>query len=478
MTTVVDQRSTSGDGTASRQRFLDRYKDYAKEAVDRAISNGNVTDIGKGGVDVTVPKGGINEPFIHHGRGGINERVHPGNKEFQAGDSVPRPNGGQGGGGKKGSPDGDGEDDFVFHLSEEEFLNYLFNDLELPNLTKKTAESVEQMQMKYAGLASSGPYNKLDFVRSKKKKLGRIFAANAPFDKEIVELLGEEKSILKTYDPTNAVRTTPESTEWQPRKVKIKNLESDIAVLKSSFTSAVSGQDNTRIAEIDQTVEALKKKKRLVPDWNESTDLRFRHHEPKPMPNTKAVMFCLMDVSASMGEEEKTNAKIFYFLQYHFLKRHYESTDVVFIRHHTTAEEVNEQDFFYKKETGGTIVSSALEKMSEIIKKRYPTNEWNIYGSQVSDGDNWSDDDCNKCAKILKEDLLPQSQAFFYMEIAARPQDLWKTYKKVSEEFSDRFWIGRVQERKQIFPLFREFYKKRDNFGQSQGYKAAAFEAA
>lgn len=477
MTTVVDQRSTSGDGTASRQRFLDRYKDYAKEAVDRAISDGNVTDIGKGGVDVTVPKGGINEPFIHHGRGGINERVHPGNKEFQAGDAVPRPKGGQGSGGKKGSQDGEGDDDFVFHLSEEEFLEYLFNDLELPNLTKKTAESVEQMQMKYAGLASSGPFNKLDLVRSKKKKLGRIFAAQSPFDKAIVELLGEEKSILTSYD-ANAAQPIATKEEWSPRKTKIKNLETDISGLKERFTAALTPRDTHRVVEIDQTVADLKGKKRLIPDWNESTDLRFRHHEPKPMPNTKAVMFCLMDVSASMGEEEKTNAKIFYFLQYRFLKRHYESTDVVFIRHHTTAEEVNEQDFFYKKETGGTIVSTALEKMSEIIKKRYPTNEWNIYGSQVSDGDNWSEDDSKKCAKIMTDDLLPQSQAFFYMEIADRPQDLWRSYKKVSEQFSDRFWIGRVQERKQIFPLFREFYKKRENFGQTPSQKAAALEAA
>jgi hypothetical protein len=120
-------------------------------------------------------------------------------------------------------------------------------------------------------------------------------------------------------------------------------------------------------------------------------DLRFRNYAKQAIPTSKAVMFCLMDVSGSMDQATKEVAKRFYILLYLFLTRTYKTIDVVYIRHHTQAKEVDEQEFFYSQETGGTIASSALELMAKIIKDRYNAREWNIYGAQASDGDNWAE---------------------------------------------------------------------------------------
>jgi hypothetical protein len=137
-----------------------------------------------------------------------------------------------------------------------------------------------------------------------------------------------------------------------------------------------------------------------------------------------------MDVSGSMDQATKDMAKRFYLLLYMFLKRHYERTEVVFIRHHTTAREVDEHDFFYSRETGGTVVSSALKLMKEIIDDRYSPDAWNIYAAQASDGDNWNDDS-PLCGKLLSESLLPLVQYYAYIEITQRShQALWREYER------------------------------------------------
>ena len=116
--------------------------------------------------------------------------------------------------------------------------------------------------------------------------------------------------------------------------------------------------------------------------------MRYRRFEPQPKPVAQAVMFCLMDVSGSMTEHMKDLAKRFFALLYLFLKRRYKHVDIVFIRHTHEAREVDEETFFYSPETGGTVVSTALEEMARIVDDRYPPDDWNIYAAQASDGDN------------------------------------------------------------------------------------------
>src|SRR5690606_30204263 len=145
------------------------------------------------------------------------------------------------------------------------------------------------------------------------------------------------------------------------------------------------------IQAIEEEIERLSARINHVP-FLDTFDLKYNLLVKHPNPSSKAVMFCLMDVSGSMTQSTKDIAKRFFILLYLFLKRSYDKIEVVFIRHHTSAKEVDEEEFFYSRETGGTIVSSALTLMQEIMAERYPVNEWNIYAAQASDGDNWNDD--------------------------------------------------------------------------------------
>ena len=458
MTVVNDTRSDKPvDNAGSRRKFMDRYRGNIRKAVERAIENTDIENIGSEGIDVVIPKRDISEPSIGHGRGGVTDRVLPGNKEYSAGDRLNRPQGGGGGGGGKAGNSGEGEDDFIYSMSAEEVENFIFQDLELPNMTKRAVTESKQTKPKRSGHSASGAEQDRDFVRSKKEKLKRMVASVGPMNKEILVLLQEKHDILATV--TGPVQ--PEAKKgWVPRKVQIRDLVASIERLMDQNWALLDDAAKERLDDIDDEIGGVEKRKRLVPVFNQSTDSRYRNRVQKPLPISKAVMFCLMDVSGSMTQETKNDAKLFYSLLYRFLKRNYEQTEVVFIRHHTSAKEVDEQTFFYDRETGGTIASSALVTMQEIMQERYPESEWNIYGAQASDGDNW-DDDNQKCDKLMHE-ILPKCQGYFYTEITkGQPQGLWKTYQKISGEFPDRFWMANIKERRQVATVFRDFFKKR-----------------
>jgi uncharacterized sporulation protein YeaH/YhbH (DUF444 family) len=147
-------------------------------------------------------------------------------------------------------------------------------------------------------------------------------------------------------------------------------------------------------------------------------------------------MFCVMDVSGSMDRARKDLAKRFFTLLYLFLKRNYEKIEVVFIRHHTVAKEVDEQEFFYSRETGGTVVSSALQLMGEIMAERYPMSSWNLYVAQASDGDNWHHDS-PACRISCCKRIMPFVRYYAYIEITPdRHQSLWEAYEEVRETSS------------------------------------------
>lgn len=459
MTVVNDTRGDSTvDNTGSRRKFMDRYRGQIRKAVERAIENTDIESIGSEGIDVIIPKRDLNEPSIHHGQGGVNDRVLPGNKEFDAGDRLPRPRGGGGGGNGNGAGNGgNGEDDFIYQMSAEEVENFIFQDLELPNMTKRALTESKQTKPKRSGHASSGKEQDRDFVRSKKEKLKRMVASIGPMNEKILILLQEKRDILLQA----AGPVQPEAPRgWEPRKVKIRNVMEQIDTLLDTNWELLSDEAKQRMDDIDDEIEALEKRKTMVPVFNETTDSRYRNRVQKPIPISKAVMFCLMDVSGSMDQETKNNAKLFYSLLYRFLRRHYEHTEVVFIRHHTEADEVDEQTFFYDRTSGGTIVSTALEKMQEVMAERYPETEWNIYGAQASDGDNWESDN-PKCDTLLRG-ILPKVQGYFYTEITrGAQQNLWRTYEKIAAQFEDRFWMANIKARREVATVFREFFKKR-----------------
>jgi uncharacterized sporulation protein YeaH/YhbH (DUF444 family) len=165
-----------------------------------------------------------------------------------------------------------------------------------------------------------------------------------------------------------------------------------------------------------------------------------------------------MDVSGSMDEARKDTAKRFFILLYLFLKRYYERTDVIFIRHHTQAAEVSEEEFFQSTETGGTVVSSALLLMHQIIAARYSSSDWNIYGAQASDGDNWHHDSA-KCRELLATKLLPHTRYFAYVQVAEEDQNLWEEYSQLAQTHAN-FAMRKIGEPSEIYPVFRELFKK------------------
>ncbi|EII7297449.1 YeaH/YhbH family protein [Vibrio cholerae] len=420
MAQFIDRRlNGKNKSTVNRQRFLRRYKEQIKESVADAVNRRSITNT-ESGEDVSIPTRDIKEPMFHQGKGGVRERVHPGNDQFIRGDKIDRPKGGQGSGGSgesEASADGEGSDDFVFQISKDEYLDILFEDLALPNLKKNQVNKITEWKTHRAGFQTSGVPSNISVVRSLQQSLARRTAMTAG-KRRLMSELEEELERIQRSEP-------PQIME----EMRIK-----------------------------QEIEELRNKIDSVP-FIDTFDLRFKNYEKRPIPSCQAVMFCLMDVSGSMDQATKDIAKRFYVLLYLFLTRTYENVEVVFIRHHTQAKEVNEHDFFYSQETGGTIVSSALKLMHEIIEARYPLGEWNIYGAQASDGDNWADDS-PRCKELLSNKLLPYCQYYAYIEITRRShQTLWHEYEKLQASF-DNFAMKNIRSVEDIFPVFRELFQK------------------
>ncbi|MEK6169165.1 YeaH/YhbH family protein [Vibrio cholerae] len=420
MAQFIDRRlNGKNKSTVNRQRFLRRYKEQIKESVADAVNRRSITNT-ESGEDVSIPTRDIKEPMFHQGKGGVRERVHPGNDQFIRGDKIDRPKGGQGSGGSgegEASADGEGSDDFVFQISKDEYLDILFEDLALPNLKKNQVNKITEWKTHRAGFQTSGVPSNISVVRSLQQSLARRTAMTAG-KRRLMSELEEELERIQRSEP-------PQIME----EMRIK-----------------------------QEIEELRNKIDSVP-FIDTFDLRFKNYEKRPIPSSQAVMFCLMDVSGSMDQATKDIAKRFYVLLYLFLTRTYENVEVVFIRHHTQAKEVNEHDFFYSQETCGTIVSSALKLMHEIIEARYPLGEWNIYGAQASDGDNWADDS-PRCKELLSNKLLPYCQYYAYIEITRRShQTLWHEYEKLQASF-DNFAMKNIRSVEDIFPVFRELFQK------------------
>jgi hypothetical protein len=217
--------------------------------------------------------------------------------------------------------------------------------------------------------------------------------------------------------------------------------------------------DTSALKELHLHIDYLKKKIQTVP-FIDTIDLRYNYRIRVPSPSTQAVMFCIMDVSGSMDESKKDIAKRFFILLYMFLTKNYEKIELVFIRHHTSAKEVNEEEFFYSRETGGTVVSSALELLNTVIEARYPPEAWNIYVAQASDGGNWNADS-PYCQELLQDKIMPLLQYFAYIEIMPRHhQSLWEVYQLIKEQYPN-FAMENIDTVADIYPVFHELFKRK-----------------
>lgn len=429
----VDRRLNPKDkNLGNRQRFIRRARAQIKKSIQDTVRGRKIADV-EGGEQVSIPTKGITEPRLRNSpTGGHRERVFNGNKEFVTGDRLKKPNAGAGGRGRKASESGEGQDEFQFALSREEFLDLFFEDLELPDLVKKDLKEIRSFKLERAGYTTAGSPVRLAVKRTMSNSLGRRVSLRRPRESDVEDV-----------------------------RERIREAEAD-------YEHRAGGDEGRNLALLREEEEQLLRRRSSVA-FIDPIDVRFRNYTQRPTPNTKAVMFCLMDVSGSMGEREKDLAKRFFILLHLFLKRRYEKIDVVFIRHTHEAQVVDEDTFFYSRESGGTIVSSALKEMKTQIQENYSPTEWNIYAAQASDGENFSGDS-DKCAALLKETLMPVCQYYAYVEILDEREielfgesqtgaALWRCYRTVAEEW-ENFAMKRIARPSDIYPVFRELFAR------------------
>jgi uncharacterized protein len=422
---IIDRRlNPGGKSLANRQRFIRRAKSLIRKAVHESTASRSIKDADEAG-EVSLPAQGVHEATFRRGQsGGTRDYLLPGNKEYVRGDTIPRPPSGAGGSGSEGSPDGDGQDDFRFALSRDEFVDLFLEDLELPDLAKRRVVDTEALSWSRAGYSVTGSPANLAVMRTVRNSLSRRIALKRPSSDELARLREE------------------------------------IAAL---------AEDDPRRAELEQELERKLRRSGLIP-YIDPIDVRYRRFESHPKPVAQAVMFCLMDVSGSMTEHMKDLAKRFYVLLYIFLRRKYKRVEVVFIRHTHQAQEVDEDTFFHSPETGGTVVSTALEEMRRVMAERYSPDSWNIYAAQASDGDNTASDN-DRTANLLTQSILPYCQYYAYLEVGRdsehfppgfirRDSDLWQTYTEICRTGAPMA-MRKVSHRRDIYPVFRELFARK-----------------
>ncbi len=424
---IIDRRrDASGKSLGNRQRFIRRARALVRHAVREASKGRKITDAGRGG-EITVPSDGVREPNLRRSsRGGRREYLLPGNKSYIEGDSIERPP--QGGGSGGASADGGGEDEFRFVLSDDEFIDLFLEDLELPDLAKRQVMGEQQDQPRRAGFRSSGPPSMLSVSRTMRNSLSRRIALR------------------------------------RPKPADIAALEQELAELEKV------GADADEIGRLRAELERQAKRSLAIP-FIDPVDVRYRRYEQEPKPVAQAVMFCLMDVSGSMDEHLKDLAKRFFSLLYLFLSRRYQYVDVVFIRHTHEAKEVDEETFFNSRETGGTVVSTALEEMIQVIADRFPPHSWNIYAAQASDGDNLPIDN-EKTVTLLRTSILPLCQYYAYIEVGREPEErrrsaeppstLWRAYDLIQSPQLPMA-MRKVRDRRDIYPVFRDLFERKSS---------------
>ncbi|MBC2580370.1 sporulation protein YhbH [Clostridium sp. DJ247] len=265
------------------------------------------------------------------------------------------------GAGNKGAGNDEGEDIYETEITIEDIMEYIFQDLNLPNLTKK----------KFSEILSDGSKKKCGYQKS-----------------GIPPRLAKKRTVIE----------------------KMKR--------KQGMKKAIKEEDSRKGINEDILNQFEVENNELIGRFPfKEDDLRYYRVKPVKKREYNAVVLCIMDTSASMDQNKKYLARSFFFMLYQFVKMKYSSVEVVFIAHSTAAKIVTEQEFFHKVESGGTYISSGYSKALDIIKERYNPATWNIYAFHVSDGDNWSED--NDRAVKAANSLCDACNLFGYAEIMA-----------------------------------------------------------
>ena len=368
MSTFREHKTIADRAASDRSRHRKKVEKAIKESIKDVVAEESI--IGQSGKKkVRIPIKGIKEHQFVYGNNEKNKRVGSAQgKDVKQGQRIGKanPRRGQGQGNKPGNKPG--EEMYEIEMSLEELAEYLFADLNLPELEKKQFKFITEEKMKRKGKRPYGIRPRLSKKETIKQKLRR------------------KKAAIKagTHDPESGERFT----------------------------------------------------------FHES-DLRYKHIAPVEKENTTAVIFFVMDVSGSMTKSKKFLARSFFFLLYQFLNHKYSSVDVVFVSHTTDAKEVNEEQFFTRATGGGTMASSGLEKVKEIIDKRYHPNNWNIYTFYCGDGENWGSDN-DKAIELFRE-LKEINQMMCYTEIGELQDHSRMNSLSFFAEFSENSLWNRIE---------------------------------
>lgn len=382
---IFKTHSTNADRSATdRRRHKEKIEKAIKEGVYDIVAEESI--IGQSGKKkIKIPVKGIKEYRFVYGKNEGSKGVGSAQgKQIKKGQKIKqgkKKQQGKPGAGKPGNEAG--EEYYEVEVTLDELAKYLFDDLELPDLEKKTNSSVVAERIKRKGYRSKGIRARLSKKETLKNKIKR---------KKRAEKNG-------TYDPSSEER---------------------------------------------------------FPFHDD--DLKYKHIEVKKKPITNAVIFFIMDVSGSMTKQKKFLARSFFFLLYQFIRYRYENLETVFISHTTDAKEVSEDDFFQKGSSGGTYISSGLDKSLEIISERYNPSNWNLYAFHCSDGENWPQDNEKALSSMSK--LVDMCQLSGYIQIKGSQERIWG--EEMSKKFSilscDSFKIVNIADKQDIWPQFAKLF--------------------
>lgn len=359
MAVIIDRRlSKRTDSNTNKQKFKERHQRTIERLVKERLSKGKIEDILKDMDGMNIPLDD-REPSVNADQDNF-DRVFSGNPRYRKGDTMPKPPSGEGQG-SKGSKDGEGNDNFKYYMTAKELEEVLFKHLKLPYLTERLLKELSETQMQNAGYQNTGIPSNLSVVRSFKNAIGRQAAMEEAIDNEIEELEKEAR--------TNKIMSTEAYQANVAKRVELKEFKGAIPFL-------------------------------------DDVDLRYRYREKKLIKTSKAVMMCVMDTSGSMDRQRKDIAKNFFVLLALFLKYKYKTLEIVFIAHDINASVVTEKEFFYSTKTGGTMISSGLKVVRDLIRDKYPISQYNIYMAQASDGENFYHDD-QDAIELLDKAIMP-----------------------------------------------------------------------
>jgi hypothetical protein len=308
-----------------------------------------------------------------------------------------------------------------------------FEDCEFPDLKETSEKVLPEAIWKPAGFQKEGNAAQLSVIRSYRNSIGRRRALTVDSRAELEELeaeLNELDSVLEG-NPLNAVA-------------------------------------NARYKEVEARISELKTKMHAVPLF-EKVDLRYRKSEKVQVRSADAVLCMVMDISGSMDEEKKRIARKFFTLQYAFIERKYPNTDLIFIIHTNDAEEVNEEEFFTTRKSGGTTVSPALILANKLLSERYDSDNTNIYLSYAGDGDNWEDDNKHVLTALEEDGLLTMLRHMVYIQVGASiaatyggygGSNLWNTMLSASKG-NLKLHALKITDEDEVFVAFKKVYGKK-----------------